>query len=94
MHHTLLIALAWYALVSLATFGLYVADKRRAPSGSWRLSERTLHVAALFGGWPGALAAMKLVHHKNRKVGFVAITVAVILLHTALWGACALTPVE
>ncbi|MFN0011414.1 MAG: DUF1294 domain-containing protein [Phycisphaerales bacterium] len=81
------IALAWYALASLATFGLYVADKRRAASGSWRISERTLHLAALLGGWPGALAAIKLVRHKNRKAGFLVITVAIVLLHAAAWGA-------
>ncbi|PKO61660.1 MAG: DUF1294 domain-containing protein, partial [Betaproteobacteria bacterium HGW-Betaproteobacteria-17] len=36
----------------------------------WRTQESTLHLFALAGGWPGALAAQKLLRHKSSKPSF------------------------
>ncbi|MCS4232397.1 MAG: DUF1294 domain-containing protein [Stenotrophomonas chelatiphaga] len=60
----------WLLLVSLWTFGAYWRDKRAAIRAQPRVSERRLQVLALLGGWPGALFAQSLLHHKNRKVSF------------------------
>ncbi|WP_407935785.1 DUF1294 domain-containing protein [Cupriavidus necator] len=55
---------------SIITFLAYADDKTRASRNAWRTSEATLHLLALCGGWPGALAAQHLLRHKNRKRGF------------------------
>ena len=57
-------------LFSLITYGLYAKDKAAAQKNEWRVSERTLHVAALLGGWPGALLAQERLRHKTRKTRF------------------------
>ncbi len=55
---------------SLIAYGLYAKDKAAAQKNEWRVSERTLHVAALLGGWPGALLAQSRLRHKTRKTRF------------------------
>jgi uncharacterized membrane protein YsdA (DUF1294 family) len=72
------------ALASCAAFLAHALDKRAAARGGRRIPERTLHLLALLGGWPGALAAMGLLRHKTRKLSFLAITAGVLLLHAAL----------
>jgi uncharacterized membrane protein YsdA (DUF1294 family) len=59
-----------YALVSLATLVAFGFDKFAARRGRRRVPEKTLHLLALLGGWPGALIAMPLVNHKRRKMSF------------------------
>lgn len=44
-------------MASLITFFAHDTDKKRASRNAWRTPETTLHLLALFGGWPGALAA-------------------------------------
>jgi len=65
-------------LVAFAAFGL---DKRRAERGERRVSERTLHLLELLGGWPGALLAMQVFRHKRRKPEFFWITYAIAFGH-------------
>ena len=57
-------------LMSLITYAVYAADKTAARQGRRRVPERTLHLLALLGGWPGALLAQQRLHHKTRKPGF------------------------
>jgi uncharacterized membrane protein YsdA (DUF1294 family) len=59
-----------YVAASAAAFVVYGWDKRAARRGGRRVSERTLHLLALAGGWPGAAAAQSLLRHKSRKVPF------------------------
>ena len=59
-----------YIIASVVTVVVYAADKSAARSGSWRISESVLHLLAVIGGWPGALIAQRLFHHKSRKVSF------------------------
>lgn len=56
--------------LSVVTGATYVADKRAAQAGRWRVQESTLHVLDVAGGWPGALVARHLVRHKTRKQPF------------------------
>jgi uncharacterized membrane protein YsdA (DUF1294 family) len=87
----------WYAAAYLAlvgvtsfiTFAAYVFDKRRAGNGGRRVPERTLHLLALLGGWPGAILARRQFRHKTRKVPFLIVFWVVVALHVALVGAVA-----
>jgi uncharacterized membrane protein YsdA (DUF1294 family)/cold shock CspA family protein len=56
-----------YLLASVAAFIVYALDKSAAQRQQWRTQESTLHLLALIGGWPGALAAQQLLRHKSKK---------------------------
>ena len=60
----------FYLVASLVTFIAYAHDKSAARNDQWRTPESTLHCLALIGGWPGALAAQRLLRHKSRKQSF------------------------
>lgn len=63
---------ALYCGISIATFIAYAADKAAARNGQRRIKEATLHMLALAGGWPGAVAAQRLLRHKSSKPAFQA----------------------
>lgn len=68
MEHLLQYLPLFYLLIlNLAAFCVYGVDKRRAGHGAWRVPEKTLFLLALLGGSIGALAGMKVFHHKTRK---------------------------
>ncbi|MBI3430839.1 MAG: DUF1294 domain-containing protein [Hydrogenophilales bacterium] len=76
---------ALYLVASLVAFIAYALDKSAARNDQWRTQESTLHLLALAGGWPGALAAQRLLRHKSRKPSFqFAFRVTVILNCCAL----------
>lgn len=74
-------AVLWvYLAASLVAFTAYALDKSAARNDRWRTKENTLHLFALAGGWPGALAAQRLLRHKSSKQSFqVAFWVTVVL---------------
>lgn len=75
---------AWFYLAaSAATFVAYAADKSAAVNGGWRTPESTLHLFAVFGGWPGALLAQQLLRHKSTKQPFRRAFWATVLLNVA-----------
>ena len=65
--------LALYLAASLVTFVVYALDKSAAKAGRWRTPEKTLHILALIGGWPGAMLAQQKLRHKSQKQPFRAI---------------------
>lgn len=85
------IALAAYLLVvvvmSVVCFIAYGWDKRRARNGGRRVSERTLYLMALLGGWPGALVGQRQFRHKTQKVIFRIVLWMIVLLHLGVVGA-------
>ena len=78
---------AYLAVMNLAAFGAYGADKRRARRGRWRVPERTLFLLPLLGGSIGALAGMRVFHHKTRHWYFRWDIPAIFLLQLAACGA-------
>ncbi|MHB1143978.1 MAG: DUF1294 domain-containing protein [Thiobacillus sp.] len=76
------IAVAWFYLAtSLIAFVAYALDKSAARNDQWRTQESTLHLFALAGGWPGALAAQRLLRHKSRKQSFQIVFWATVILN-------------
>ncbi|ADE54584.1 DUF1294 domain-containing protein [Coraliomargarita akajimensis] len=67
--------------ISLLTYILYWRDKRRAEKSGWRVSESTLHILELLGGWPVAILAQEQFRHKTTKRSFRRIFFAIIALH-------------
>jgi len=62
--------LVLYGISSSITYGLYALDKIRAQQREWRISENTLHLLELAGGWPGALLAQEYKRHKTVKTSY------------------------
>lgn len=61
----------YYAAISVFSFITYGIDKNAAQNGSWRISESTLNLISLAGGWAGALFAQQYFRHKTRKKSFL-----------------------
>ncbi len=78
-HYALLIG-----AISLITFLLYAADKRRAIKGKWRISEKKLLGFSFFGGGVGGYLAMFLTRHKTRKFKFHFVNILGILWQIGL----------
>lgn len=56
----------YLAAVNIITFIMFGADKARAVKDKWRISEAALILTALLGGSIGALAGMRIFHHKTK----------------------------
>jgi len=72
-----------YAALSLMAFIAYAIDKSAAKAGRSRISEATLHVWSLAGGWPGALIAQQTLRHKSKKTSFRTVFWATVLINCA-----------
>ena len=72
------------ALVNLVTFAAYALDKRAAIQGQRRISERSLHLWSLAGGWPAAWWAQRLLRHKTMKTPFQRVYWMTVVLHGLL----------
>lgn len=62
-----------FVLNSLLTVLFYREDKRLAEQQNWRIPEFYLHFWELACGWPGALYAQARVHHKWKKLSYMAV---------------------
>ena len=64
---TLCVYAIYLAVLSLAAFIAYAADKNKAKRGAWRIPEATLLALSFFGGAVGGYLAMQTVRHKTKK---------------------------
>ncbi|NCB32952.1 MAG: DUF1294 domain-containing protein [Erysipelotrichia bacterium] len=71
--------LIYAAVINCICFMLFGLDKYYAIHRHWRIRERTLILCAALGGSVGALAGMKVFHHKTLH-GRFSIGVPMILL--------------
>ena len=78
--------LGLYLIASALAFVAYALDKSAARNDQWRTNEGTLHLFALVGGWPGALAAQRLLHHKSKKRSFQIVFWATVVLNCGTLG--------
>ena len=81
------IAVAYLAVVlalSLLAFVFYGFDKRRARKDGRRVPEKTLHLIAWFGGWPGALMGQRVFRHKTQKLSYRIVFWLCVMLHLAV----------
>ena len=78
--------LGLYLGASVVAFVAYGFDKSAAVHNRWRTPERTLHLVALLGGWPGALAAQRLLRHKSAKPSFLIMFWLTVLLNCGALG--------
>ena len=83
--HTPIWVLLGYLGLSAVTFIVYAVDKSAARQGGWRTPEKTLHLLALAGGWPGALVAQRKLRHKSSKQTFRSIFWFTVLLNCAVF---------
>ncbi len=70
--------------MNLIAFALFGYDKSCAQRGAWRVSEKALMLFALAGGSAGALAGMRVFHHKTRKPLFAIGVPAALIAHIGL----------
>jgi uncharacterized membrane protein YsdA (DUF1294 family) len=80
----LVVYLSDVVVMSVVCFAAYGLDKRRAVQGARRISERTLHLLAMFGGWPGALLGQRKFRHKTKKLSFLIVFWFVVIFHLAI----------
>jgi uncharacterized membrane protein YsdA (DUF1294 family) len=79
------LAVLWlYLGASTIAFFAYAIDKSAAKNDQWRTQESTLHLFALVGGWPGALAAQNVLRHKSRKQSFQLVFWVTVVLNTGV----------
>ena len=76
--------LYYLAAINLVTFLVYGIDKLRAKRGAWRIPEKTLFLLPLLGGSVGAIAGMRVFHHKTKHWYFKYGLPLILLLQLAL----------
>ncbi len=81
-----LVVIGLYFATSIVAFVAYAFDKSAARHDRWRTQESTLHLFGLVGGWPGALAAQRLIRHKSKKQSFQIVFWITVLLNCSALG--------
>lgn len=85
----MLYLLLYLAVANLVAFVLMGVDKQKAKRGAWRISEKTLFLAAALGGSVGAIGGMFAFRHKTRhpsfRIGLPAILAVQIAGAILLW---------
>lgn len=72
--------------LSFVCFIMYGWDKRSAGRGDRRVPEKTLHLLAFLGGWPGAILGQQYFRHKTKKFSFQLVFWLLVVLHLVLLG--------
>ncbi|HEV2225429.1 MAG TPA: DUF1294 domain-containing protein [Nitrososphaerales archaeon] len=74
-------ALAVWLLIAGALGAVAMGlDKGKAERNEWRISERTLFLISLAGGFWGVLLGGRLTHHKTSKISFQIVVLGTIIV--------------
>lgn len=85
MDNNLYMFIEYYLIfVNVITFFIYGIDKYKAKHKKWRIYETALLLWAIAGGSIGAIAGIKIWHHKTMHKKFKYGVPAILLLQTAL----------
>ncbi len=68
-------------MVSAVTYRMYAKDKQRAVAKAWRVTEGSLHLGELLGGWPGAFLAQRRLRHKCSKPSYQGVFWLIVALY-------------
>ena len=79
------ILVVYLVFVNIAAFGMYGIDKQKAIRKQWRIPEAQLIFLAVIGGSVGALAGMKVFHHKTRKPKFKTGVPAILIIQLIIY---------
>ena len=71
-------------VTSIAAYIQLLRDKKKAQNEQWRVSEASLHILELLGGWPGSFLAQKRFRHKTIKTSYQAIFWSIVALYQML----------
>lgn len=66
----MILVAVFYVVVSVIAYTVYAVDKKAAIKKRQRVREKSLHLLALAGGWPGAWFAQQRLRHKTQKTSF------------------------
>jgi uncharacterized membrane protein YsdA (DUF1294 family) len=73
-------------LINIWTCALYWHDKAQSRiAGNSRVSEKSLHLCELAGGWPAALFSQRFFRHKTHKVAYQVVFWIIVLGHEMAW---------
>lgn len=75
----------YYLFINVLSFFLYSLDKHLAIKRKRRISEKTLLLSTIFGGFVGTIVGMYLCHHKTKKWYFKLNIVLSIVIHFLLF---------
>lgn len=80
----LYVAAFYFAVISLVTAAITIADKIKAKKGAFRIPENTLIVLALLGGSAAEYFTMRLIRHKTLHKKFMIGLPLIIILQLLL----------
>ncbi|RAL55572.1 hypothetical protein BSK20_04420 [SR1 bacterium human oral taxon HOT-345] len=64
-------ALIFFGFINVVSFTIRGIDKWKAKNKKWRISEKTLLILSICGGWLGAILAIDVFRHKTVKSSFL-----------------------
>lgn len=78
-----IVIIIYMILINIFAFAIMGIDKAKAKQREWRIPEKTLFLAAAFGGAFGANLGMWVFRHKTKHIKFLIIMPLLLIL----WGA-------
>lgn len=79
-----MILIYYYLFINLLSFIIFGVDKYLAIKHKWRISEKTLLVSFILGGFLGGSLGMIIWHHKTKKWYFKLWLVVAFIIHFML----------
>ena len=83
-HMTVLLLVAYVAIINTLAFIVYGIDKLKAKKGKWRIPESTLLLLAIIGGSIGAWFGIKVWHHNTLHKKFKYGIPLIVITHIAI----------